>query len=374
MGAELDENLPVLEPLPAGPEQVDFNSIIEIAEMNGVSDAMSALVDQGVSPAQAGKMLEAAGFSLSGNARPEQVGAPSQDDIPTMATGQETRRAGPVSAKSTGSRVDLSFIQRLNDPNLSDEQATAEYQKLPPALRYVYDRTADFSYNNQGSQTPAQLDPRDAAGWLDEFYKNQNSKTPEQNDPAKRAEAAAKQAEVQEAYRQEIEYQRSLTTLNDGSATNAQKRAARMQIEALSAGIGKRINPKLGTSAAAMNEAKNTVGYIGAYEYNNPLADFGSRISTMQRNSQERLGLLRQQMQTSGIPLPEAAPTPAAPNPAQMVLERFGVKAPDGNPVMLNGSPVVSFKRAGKDVMARQTPNGGFVELTAEESAALRGQ
>jgi hypothetical protein len=147
-----------------------------------------------------------------------------------------------------------------------------------------------------------------------------------------------------------------------------------MQIEALSAGIGKRINPKLGTSAAAMNEAKNAVGYIGAYEYKNPLADFGSRISTMQRNSQERMGLVRQQMEAAGVPLPEAAPTPAAPNPAQMVLERFGVKAPDGNPVMLNGSPVVSFKRAGKDVMARQTPNGGFVELTAEESAALRGQ
>ena len=87
----------------------------------------------------------------------------------------EVRRAEPVpEGPASGSQMDLSFIQRINDPNLTDEQARAEYDKLPPALRYVYDRTADFSYNNQGSQTPAQLDPRDANRWLDEFYQNQN--------------------------------------------------------------------------------------------------------------------------------------------------------------------------------------------------------
>jgi hypothetical protein len=297
-----------------------------------------------------------------------------EDIVNDVADQTEVRRAEPTEQRVTASTMDTSFISRINDPNLTEEQATAEYNKLPPALRYVYDRTADFSYNNAGSDTPAQLDPRDANRWLDEFYKNQNSKTPEQNDPAKRAEAAAKQAEIQEAYRQEVEYQRSLATINDSTKSSAERNAARMQIEALSAGIGKRINPKLGTSAAAMSDAKNAVGYIGAYEYKNPLADFGSRISTMQRNSQERMGLVRQQMEAAGVPLPEAAPTPAAPNPAQMVLERFGAKGPDGNPIMFNGAPVVSFKRAGKDVMARQTPNGGFVELTAEESAALSGQ
>ena len=179
MGAIIDDPLPALEPMPSEPQDIDFNTIIEIAEMNGVSDAMDRLVDQGVSPEQAGRMLESAGFSLSGNAQPEQVGNyPEnlpQGSAPVMASSQETRRAEPVNRKSTGSRMDLSFIQRLNDPNLSQEQAAAEYQKLPPALRYVYDRTADFSYNNQGSDTPAQLDPRDAAGWLDEFYQKQNS-------------------------------------------------------------------------------------------------------------------------------------------------------------------------------------------------------
>lgn len=164
--------------MPSGPQDIDFNAIIEIADMNGVNDAMDQLVSQGVSPEQAGRMLESAGFELTGNAQPEQTGSyPEnlpQNNAPAMAPSQETRRAEPVSRKSTGSRMDLSFIQRLNDPNLSEEQARAEYEKLPPALRYVYDRTADFSYNNQGSDTPAQLDPRDAAGWLDEFYQNQN--------------------------------------------------------------------------------------------------------------------------------------------------------------------------------------------------------
>jgi hypothetical protein len=67
----------------------------------------------------------------------------------------------------------LSFINKLNDPNLTQEQAEAEYNKLPPALRYVYDRVADFSYNNADTQTPAQLDPRDANRWLDEFYERE---------------------------------------------------------------------------------------------------------------------------------------------------------------------------------------------------------
>jgi hypothetical protein len=264
-------------------------------------------------------------------------------------------------------------IAQLHAAGQTDE-ARKVYNSLNDQAKYVYDNA-----RNMERFTSAK-----AAELADEYRKMQDAQTKTEMQgatPTARAElaaaqadAAAKQAEIQEAYRQEVEYQRSLATINDSTKNSAERNAARMQIEALSAGIGKRINPKLGTSAAAMNEAKNAVGYIGAYEYKNPLADFGSRISTMQRNSQERMGLVRQQMEAAGVPLPEAAPTPAAPNPAQMVLERFGVKAPDGNPVMFNGSPVVSFKRAGKDVMARQTPNGGFVELTAEESAALRGQ
>lgn len=186
MGLRTDDPLPVLEPMPTGPQDIDFNSILEIADMGGVNDAMDRLVSQGVSPEQAAQMLQSAGFDLPSTAQPEQVGG-YEENLP-QGGGQsapqepETRRAEPVRRGATGSRMDLSFIQRINDPNLSEEQARAEYEKLPPALRYVYDRTADFSYNNQGSDTPAQLDPRDAAGWLDEFYQNQNRQAASQKE------------------------------------------------------------------------------------------------------------------------------------------------------------------------------------------------
>jgi hypothetical protein len=283
----------------------------------------------------------------------------------------EWRDFSNLSMQPTGEQQDLSFLEEPYNPSWPESRKN---------------RWEEYNFGGVAT-TPAGAakrtleemdgDRRRAAEMMSEQRKAEMQGAT----PAARAElasaqadAAAKQAEVQEAYRQEVEYQRSLTTLNNDKATGAEKRAARMQIEALSAGIGKRINPKLGTSAAAMSEAKNAVGYIGAYEYKNPLADFGSRISTMQRNSEERLGLLRQQMEASGVLVPEAAPAPAAPDQAQMVLERFSVKAPDGNPVMFNGFPVVTFKRAGKDVVARQRPNGNFVELTAEEAAALLGQ
>jgi hypothetical protein len=91
--------------------------------------------------------------------------------------------------------MDTSFINKINDPNLTDEQARAEYDKLPPALRYVYDRVADFSYNNPDTQTPAQLDPRDANRWLDEFYQMQQKG--KDADPAKQREQAQQAARVQ---------------------------------------------------------------------------------------------------------------------------------------------------------------------------------
>jgi len=91
----------------------------------------------------------------------------------------EVRRAEPAPREVTASTMDLSFINKINDPKLTDEQARAEYDKLPPALRYVYDRVADFSYNNPDTQTPAQLDPRDANRWLDEFYEREAKPKPE---------------------------------------------------------------------------------------------------------------------------------------------------------------------------------------------------
>jgi hypothetical protein len=108
-------------------------------------------------------------YNDSGNAPQEVV----DDVLP------EVRRAEPAPREVTASTMDLSFINKINDPNLTDEQARAEYDKLPPALRYVYDRTADFSYNNPDTQTPAQLDPRDANRWLDEFYERESRAKPE---------------------------------------------------------------------------------------------------------------------------------------------------------------------------------------------------
>ena len=107
----------------------------------------------------------------------------------------EVRRAEPAPREVTASTMDLSFINKLNDPNLTQEQAAAEYNKLPPALRYVYDRVADFSYNNADTQTPAQLDPRDANRWLDEFYETQQKG--KGIDPAKQREQAQQAARVQ---------------------------------------------------------------------------------------------------------------------------------------------------------------------------------
>jgi hypothetical protein len=99
----------------------------------------------------------------------------------------EVRRAEPAPREVTASTMDLSFINKLNDPNLTQEQAAAEYKKLPPALRYVYDRVADFSYNNPDTQTPAQLDPRDANRWLDEFYQMQDERAKAASDPRNQA-------------------------------------------------------------------------------------------------------------------------------------------------------------------------------------------
>jgi hypothetical protein len=107
----------------------------------------------------------------------------------------EVRRAEPAPREATASMMDTSFINKINDPNLTDEQARAEYDRLPPALRYVYDRVADFSYNNPDTQTPAQLDPRDANRWLDEFYQMQQKG--KEADPAKQREQAQQAARVQ---------------------------------------------------------------------------------------------------------------------------------------------------------------------------------
>lgn len=376
--------MPVLEPLPVDDgEGADMPVMSQaqldaISQMNGINQMVDDLVAGGMSFDEAyTRAHQEVGIT------PQAVIDDTAGQAPAAAQETEVRRATPA-LQNEGSFFDLNYIndfrqayqqalQQTGDPAKAVEMVKPIAQSWSPAQRHVYERTEGY----------AEVDPKYAAGLAQDFYKMQEERAKvagEQNDPAKRVDTATKQAEVQEAYRQEIEYQRSLTTLNDESATSAQKRAARMQIEALSAGIGKRINPKLGTSAAAMNEAKNAVGYIGAYEYNNPLADFGSRISTMQRNSQERLGLLRQQMDASGMPVPDIKPAEAATQEdmraktSDMVMSMAGVKDQSGNAVMIGGSPVIKVPEAGKLVYKKRGPGGGWINLTQEEAALLGAQ
>ena len=295
------------------------------------------------------------------------------EDVMSDLDGQEVRRAEPVPQGSTGTRFDFSAFSPIVAAAEAGDMETARKLKdqLSPVQQHVLERA---SYTEEYTAEDA---ARDASS----FLQVQDRIKINQADPAKRAEAAAQQAEVQEAYRQEVEYQRSLATINDSTKSSAERNAARMQIEALSAGIGKRINPKLGTSAAAMSEAKNAVGYIGAYEYKNPLADFGSRISTMQRNSQERMGLVRQQMEAAGVPVPEMAVPEAAPSPEDaaaqigtMVLSQGALKDQAGSAVTIGGSPVIRYPEGGKTVFKKRGPGGGWIDLTAEEMASIGAQ
>lgn len=298
--------------------------------------------------------------------------------------GTNVNYASLVSLNNAGAESDYGYLNAplIQDPSSFAIAQTGEQQDLG-FLEEAYDpawpepkkrRWEEYNFGGV-STTPSAAAQRTLGDMQAERTAAAQAADPMRQTElaSKKAEAAATQLGLQEAYRQELEYQRGLATLNSLEATSSAKRAARLQIEGLSASIGKRIAPG-GTSQAAMQEAKNAVGYIGSKEYFNPMADFTPRIDTMRRGSEERMGLIRQQMEAAGVPIPEMTPAPSAPNPAQMVVEKYGVKAPDGSPVMVGGSPVVSFKRGGRDVMMRQTPSGGFVELTAEEAAALRGQ
>lgn len=163
------------EPLPVMDTGIPWEKLQEI---NGTNMTREDLLDAGLTPQQVEDFL----VMQSAGTAPNAVAKGAAQQQP------EVRRAQPAAPRApTGSRIDLSFINRLNDPSLSEEQAAAEYQKLPPALRYVYDRAADFSYNNQGSDTPAQLDPQDAAGWLDEFYQMQSEQEKTARSPQAKA-------------------------------------------------------------------------------------------------------------------------------------------------------------------------------------------
>jgi hypothetical protein len=221
-----------------------------------------------------------------------------------------------------------------------------------------------------------------AATMQDEQMKAQREREAQAQDPAgqadlagKKADAAAKQLGLQDAYLQEMEYQSHLNTVMNSGASRAERQAAISAIDGLATAIGKRTMGAGAGSRDAMQAGKKAVGFIDWKQEYNPFADYTPQVDVMRRGSENRIGAIRQQMEAAGAPVPEFRGATAAPaNPAQTVLQRFSVKAPDGNAVMFEGSPVISIPRAGKQVFMRQTPNGGFVELTEQQAAALRGQ
>jgi hypothetical protein len=192
---------------------------------------------------------------------------------------------------------------------------------------------------------------------------------------AKQADAAAKQLALQDAYLQEMEYQSHIGTITNPQASRSERMAAIGAIDGLALAIGRRIGGSGGASAKAIDATKKSIGYINWMQEFNPAADYGPQADSMRRGSENRIGVIRQQMEAAGVPVPEFKGAATAPaDPAQTVLQRFSVKAPDGNAVMFEGSPVISIPRAGKQVFMRQAPSGGFVELTEQQAAALRGQ
>jgi hypothetical protein len=232
-----------------------------------------------------------------------------------------------------------------------------------------------------------------------EAMKAQREREAQAQDPAnqadlagKKADAAAKQGEIQQSYLQELQYQRHISTLNNPKATRAERATAINAIDGLAASIGQRMIK--GTSTAAVADAKRLVGTVSSRvplvpfnlrEYS-PLdlgakvlgydgtPDYSAQLETMLGGSQERMGVLRQQMEAAGIPLPEAKQMEEAvknPPPAdkfQLSVQRFGVKGADGAQVMLNGAPVVRRKDG---ALFKAMPSGKGVELTAEEISQL---
>jgi hypothetical protein len=327
----------------------------------------------------------------------EQLNAPSQVSIGnSLAAPEFTSDTGFTNAPvwrdfesmaiaPTGEQQALDFLNEPYDPswpepkkNRWEEYNFGEVATTPAAA---------------AQRTLADMDAerKRAATMQDEQMKAQREREAQANTPQaqadlknKMATTAATQLELQEAYRQEIEYQRSLTTLNDPAKSSAERNAARMQLEALAVSIGKRMNPKLGTSESANKQAKNLAGYIGPIEFKMPYSDFAPRAQTMQRGSEERLGLYRQQMEAAGVPLPEMAVPEAPPSPeqiasqmAQAAIQKRGLKGPDGNLLTVaagegqSPQPIVARMRGGKKEYRRVGPDGLFYPLTPDQIKAL---
>jgi hypothetical protein len=312
------------------------------------------------------------------------------EDAMVDPTPTKVRRA-TVSVPAKGVHFNFEPFQRIAQLHASGQtqEAVALRDSLDPQSRYVYDNIKNMK------KVPAS----EAARLADEFRQNQDRIAMEAQDPAnraelatKKAEAAVKQAEMQQSYLQELQYQRHIATLNNPKATRAERATAINAIDGLAASIGQRMVK--GTSTAAVADAKRLVGTVSSRvplvplnlrEYNpidlgakvfgyDGIADYSAQLETMLSGSQERMGVLRQQMETAGIPLPEAKQMEEAvknPPPAdkfQLSVQRFGVKGADGAQLMLNGAPVVRRKDG---ALFKAMPNGKGVELTAEEISQL---
>jgi hypothetical protein len=206
-------------------------------------------------------------------------------------------------------------------------------------------------------------------------------------DPKRQAEVATaqmalseKQMKLQEEYRQEMTYQRLVGIMNNPKTPSAQWNAARIQLEGLSASIGQRMIPT-GASATALSQKKNTVGYIGALESKNPLANFGPRFDMMQRESQDRTGLLRQQMEAAGVPVPEMAAEQeeeqAPPDWVQITMQKNAVRTPDGEAMTIQPpgggqpQPIIKGWNQGKQEYRSVGPDGMFYLLTPQQLQQL---
>ncbi len=281
----------------------------------------------------------------------------------------------------TGEQQTLNFLNEPYDPSWPEPKKN---------------RWEEFNFGEVAT-TPAaaakrtladmEAERKRAATMQDEQMKAQREREAQAQDPAnradlaaKQAETAAKQGEIQQSYLQELQYQRHIATLNDKNATLAQRATAINAIDGLAASIGQRMIK--GTSTAAVADAKRLVGTVSSripvlginvQEYN-PMADYNPQLETMLSGSQERMGVLRQQMEAAGIPLPEAkqveeaVKNPPAPSMFELSVQRLGVKGADGSQVTLNGAPVIR-RKDGK--MFKAMPNGKGVELTAEEISQL---
>jgi len=306
----------------------------------------------------------------SGNALPLDDFVPAMvDEVP-----DEVRRA-TANMPETGVLFNLEPFEQIAELHAAGrtDEAGQIYNSLDAQSKYVYENARNMS----------RFTEEEGARLADEFRKNQDRAAMQAADPVRQqtvakgqTEAVAKQFELQEHYRQEMEYQRLLQTIGDKKTNRNQRQVAMQRLEGLAATIGKRISPG-GLSAPALGEAKNTVGFIPRSREFNPFGDYGPAISTMQAGSQDRIGLLRSQMEAAGVEVPsieQAAPEPPVEEAMrQTALEKHAYKRPDGSPVTITVNEGEEPQPVLKGITGyrRLGPDGMFYRLAPEQLQQL---